>query len=473
MPSDIDVIFLGPSLDLDSAKQILPNALYLPPARMGDVLSVSQRLDPHSIGLIDGSFMSTMSVFHKELLYAIDQGSWVLGAGSMGALRAAECHRYGMIGLGEIFEKLVSGEIEDDDEVALTHADASAGYRPLSDAFVTIRATIEELTREDVLTVEQANILLGLQKRRWFPDRHLAGVISDAKDLGFSKKIILGIDHCLKNHIHDPKRDDAILLLKSVVELPRSPVPEEDRPGVCFSYPFQTTLSKDTLVQSEDGLEVSLDDIRRFGILHLPDSVEITNRARLDHALVLFSRWLGGELSDEELLDGRRLVAKHFGTDEKELNGLLSSLDLDEQGMSRFIQRAAHHERLAKSWLGITRQARSTTGYLDQLRLDGRYSEVKDAAAFQHAAAQKVQFEPMPSYETMLKTFLSFGEFEFPADFKEWLVANDLGSALEFGYSVGVAVRASHALFNTGLIQAENEFITVFDDDEPMMARGR
>ncbi len=57
MPSDIDVIFLGPSLDLDSAKQILPNALYLPPARMGDVLSVSQRLDPHSIGLIDGSFM--------------------------------------------------------------------------------------------------------------------------------------------------------------------------------------------------------------------------------------------------------------------------------------------------------------------------------------------------------------------------------------------------------------------------------
>lgn len=102
--SGADVVFLGPSLDRSTARELLPDAVFLPPAQMGDVVSALRRFRPHAIGLVDGVFQNTMSVFHKELLYAVDHGCWVLGSSSMGALRAAECDRFGVIGVGSVYE---------------------------------------------------------------------------------------------------------------------------------------------------------------------------------------------------------------------------------------------------------------------------------------------------------------------------------------------------------------------------------
>ena len=58
-----------------------------------------------------------------------------LGAGSIGALRAAELEAFGMVGEGRIFEAYRSGVLEpydtpfeDDDEVAVVHAPAELGY---------------------------------------------------------------------------------------------------------------------------------------------------------------------------------------------------------------------------------------------------------------------------------------------------------------------------------------------------------
>ena len=74
-------------------------------------------------------------VWHKELLWAMSQGVHVLGAGSIGALRAAEPEAFGMVGEGRIFEAYRSGVLEpyyrpfeDDDEVAVVHAPAELGY---------------------------------------------------------------------------------------------------------------------------------------------------------------------------------------------------------------------------------------------------------------------------------------------------------------------------------------------------------
>ena len=90
-----EVVFLGPSLSREEAESIRPGALVLPPAGLGDVMSVARTMTPRAIVLIDGKFHSHMSVFHKELLYALDLGVWVIGASSIGALRAAECERFG------------------------------------------------------------------------------------------------------------------------------------------------------------------------------------------------------------------------------------------------------------------------------------------------------------------------------------------------------------------------------------------
>ena len=114
-------MFLGPSLARDKARSVL-DADYYPPAGKGDVYRIIAS-GVKTIVLIDGVFHNAPSVWQRELLDAMDEGIRVVGAASMGALRAAELHLFGMIGRGTIFEWYRDGIIEGDDEVALLHAE--------------------------------------------------------------------------------------------------------------------------------------------------------------------------------------------------------------------------------------------------------------------------------------------------------------------------------------------------------------
>jgi hypothetical protein len=88
-------VFLGPTLEKAQACAIL-DADYYPPARKGDVYRVMAS-GVKTIILIDGVFHSTPSVWQREILHALEDGIRVVGASSMGALRAAELHQFGMI----------------------------------------------------------------------------------------------------------------------------------------------------------------------------------------------------------------------------------------------------------------------------------------------------------------------------------------------------------------------------------------
>jgi hypothetical protein len=83
--------------------------------------------------MIDGVFHQSLAVWHKEIVFALLEGIVCIGAASMGALRAAELWRYGMIGVGKIFEMYRDGE-EDDSLVAMTFQPDT--FRPLTDALV-------------------------------------------------------------------------------------------------------------------------------------------------------------------------------------------------------------------------------------------------------------------------------------------------------------------------------------------------
>ena len=125
------VIFAGPSIyGLD--KTATAFADLRAPARCGDVLK-AVRDGAQTIGLIDGVFESLPSVWHKEILFALAAGVRVLGAASLGALRAAECHSFGMEGVGPIFRQYRSGARTSDADVAVVHAPAELGYKPLTD----------------------------------------------------------------------------------------------------------------------------------------------------------------------------------------------------------------------------------------------------------------------------------------------------------------------------------------------------
>jgi hypothetical protein len=124
------IIYVGPSLY--GCKLVrLRGEFFLGPAKQGDILRAVLNHKPTQVLLIDGVFHQSLSVWHKELVYALLEGVVCIGAASMGALRAAELHRYGMIGVGRIFERYLAGE-EDDSLVAMTFDPDT--YKPLVEA---------------------------------------------------------------------------------------------------------------------------------------------------------------------------------------------------------------------------------------------------------------------------------------------------------------------------------------------------
>lgn len=121
--------------------------------------------------LLDGYYYTVPSVTHKELLYALDAGARVLGAASLGALRAVELAPFGMLGVGRVFEAFENGTLDGDDEVALLHAPAENGYRPLTLALVEVRFALERLVDSGVVPAGSAGRLLGALKALPFTER--------------------------------------------------------------------------------------------------------------------------------------------------------------------------------------------------------------------------------------------------------------------------------------------------------------
>jgi hypothetical protein len=171
------IAFLGPSLPASEARAL--GAKVLGPARQGDVWrALEQR--PRAIALVDGIFESQPSVWHHELLDALDAGVLVFGGASMGALRAAELGFQGMIGVGQIFRWYRDGVCTDDADVAMLHADAEHGYRPLTLPQVNVRHAAALAVAARVLTRPAARALVEASARIFYQARSWPAVLSSA-----------------------------------------------------------------------------------------------------------------------------------------------------------------------------------------------------------------------------------------------------------------------------------------------------
>jgi hypothetical protein len=162
------VAFLGPSLPWAEART-LTDAQLLPPARQGDVFR-ALRGHPRAIALIDGVFESQPSVWHHELLAAHAAGVRVLGASSMGALRAAELPGV-VTPVGTVARRYCAGAWNDDAFVALLHLDQAHGFRPLTLPHVNVWATAEAARRRGDLGPARARELVEVSAGLFYQDR--------------------------------------------------------------------------------------------------------------------------------------------------------------------------------------------------------------------------------------------------------------------------------------------------------------
>lgn len=259
-------IFIGPSLAADDAIALYPRARFLPPVQQGSIYEAIQRWSPNIIGVIDGYFQHCPSVWHKEILWALNQGVHVIGASSMGALRAAELEAFGMVGVGAVFETFQAGAmppfkgINDDDEVAVTHAPAESGYIAVSDAMINIRFTLNAARSASVIDNQTAAVLIEEAKSLHFSERTYSRIIDRARSREVHIETLDKLTAWLPTGKIDQKRKDAIALIEHVAHLDNEPL----SPYVAQFHFEVTEIFHDALLATQIDQHASSDQAARY-----------------------------------------------------------------------------------------------------------------------------------------------------------------------------------------------------------------
>lgn len=389
-------VFLGPTMPVEAARAILPDAVYLPPVAQADVVSALTIHRPDVLALIDGVFGQSLAVWHKEILFALHTGVAVYGASSMGALRAVECAEYGMIGVGEVVRQYMDGTLTEDDEVALAHAGPEDGFMPLSEPMVNLRASLKAARDAGVIDAALHDRLVAAAKRVYFPERTRDRIWVEA---GLTDDETARLESFLATGYVDLKRRDAEGLLRhlrGLTALP--PIPQFPFNRTHF---FEVLYERDRRVVHGDH-EVPLSGIANHAALHRSDFAEI-NAAALGRVLALqLAELVGVTVDAQQVLDETRRFCYRRGIgSEQALADWKRRNDLTEAEFSSLMTELAV-ERAMRQWLIARRfMARTTRPVLDELRLRGLYEEVAEEAALAERVAELhfADFSRQPAVE--------------------------------------------------------------------------
>lgn len=238
------LVYVGPTLDLPTARAILPGAIFLPPAKHADLVSHIYQYSPTHILLVDGVFSQDLPPWHKEFAMAALKGINIYGSSSMGALRASELADCGvMIGAGEIFRWYHEGVIDADDEVAISyHLNPRGEYICDTCPLVNIRAGLLLQLEYGMMNAKEVQDAFEIQRSIHYTHRTV-----------------------FPEYAFDQKRADAILLLTNFMDLK----PEtEVRPTLEFVTPlFKGMLERERRVIF-NGTPVTLQNIDSYISLH-------------------------------------------------------------------------------------------------------------------------------------------------------------------------------------------------------------
>lgn len=207
------IVFAGPSLsgNRNILRKRFPHLVFAPPAERGSILQAVDQ-GAKAIGLIDGYFDDRASVWHKEILFALSRGIVVGGGASMGALRAAECETFGMIGIGRIFERYAEGSLTDDEAVALIHGPDELDWLPLSVPRVDYEATFEHLLSLEFISAAEREKLLLTAGYIHYSRRTYRSIVGACAFLDEGRKSWLL--KVIKNSKVELKRNDASLVVE-------------------------------------------------------------------------------------------------------------------------------------------------------------------------------------------------------------------------------------------------------------------
>jgi hypothetical protein len=372
-------VFVGPTLPVAEARQHL-DAIYLPPAAQGDIASLLRR-QPRIIGIVDGYFESVPSIWHKEILLALSQGVRVVGAASLGALRAAELARYGMIGIGEIFQWYRDQVIDADDEVAIRHAPAEHGYRAASDALVNMRKTFDVARAQAIISAATAQALVRIGRQMHYTDRLYGSVLDRGAAEGLPAEELTALGAFLQDHRVDQKKLDAIALLQHIAGLET----REAAPGIAFALQYTARLDelmdRDVRIDLDGDVRLTPDMLIAHSASRPDARAQLEDRATTTRLILNLAEQLGVRVGESEFDAGMKDFRASLG---------LSTDDDVTEWMRRNHLTAAERDHLVTEWLLVRKMKTlfrpDNRDLIRQLRWEGTFEEAHAAAVAESRA---------------------------------------------------------------------------------------
>jgi len=383
------VIFLGPSMPRAEAEAIL-DAVYLPPVTQGDILTALNKYKPKVIGIIDGVFYQNLSVWHKEILYAMSEGVHVYGASSMGALRAAELADFGMVGVGEIFRNFASGTLNDDDEVALVYGPAEDNYRNLSDPMVNLRDTFAKVRQEGGITEDEYQFLIDFTKSQYFPDRELGNIFQNLLKGQWPSERNQEVLALCRTHYVDRKKLDAVALLEHLKTVPADLEAHEPNFDLTYNHLLEALYQRDRQVPSSEDVDIRQHQILEYASLHMPNYLEFNQNALNRAALICLASYLTIDVNEEDTaVEKHRFRVKNKLKPPEAFQAWLDANDLTEREFTALMRDQAICRRLNKWVTSFYSKVGTTKAFIDQLKLENKYEAWKEKTGVQEGVIQE------------------------------------------------------------------------------------
>jgi hypothetical protein len=176
-------VYVGPTCPADEILQRFPEVVIHPPVSHGDFFSSEIGSGDVAV-VVDGFYHHRLGPRHKEYLYALDRGVTVIGAASIGALRALELNAFGMQGVGSVYELYRAGVFDGDDAVAVAH-ESGAPYLSLSVPLVNLHAAAQAGSAAGVLRESDVDNVVSTLRSEYYPSRTQARVLHILRRAGW------------------------------------------------------------------------------------------------------------------------------------------------------------------------------------------------------------------------------------------------------------------------------------------------
>jgi len=163
------IAFVGPSISRAEAERLCPGLDLRPPVRRDDLYREREE-GAWGFLIIDGVFMQEDAVSPREVVDVLEDGALVIGASSMGALRAADCWPAGAKGVGLIYRLYRMGVLESDEDVAVA-VSGDGSDAAVSLPLVNVRYAVSRAVRRRLLDRASARQIVGAAAAIYYPER--------------------------------------------------------------------------------------------------------------------------------------------------------------------------------------------------------------------------------------------------------------------------------------------------------------